>query len=310
MQMYLFPSIPALGIPATNGGDDGSRRLSRVHARVVQPARDLRGRQRRAELGTVGRDGRGVERLLRDGLPRLAGARARLAGRRRHRRPRTSTGDGPTSSGRRPSTVRRARPRPPAPARAPPDRAATRTGTSARSRRSAPRCTPTARSGCRRSGTSARLWGPRSRSRSSRGGWSSRRPSPRSWTCATRSSRPTRWRSAGAHAERALAAVRPSRDGVLRDGRGRQRRPPRPGLQHAADVPRRLRHGDRHGDRLADREPRRRRERGHRRARVRVRERSRRRDGRQRRVLDRRRPLPRLRRHRPERPARTRRGSR
>ena len=66
----------------------------------------------------------------------------------------------------------------------------TRTGTSATSS-TAPRCTPTARSGWRRSGRSVRRSAPPSRRRSSPAAWSCRRPLRPSWTCGTRSSRPT-----------------------------------------------------------------------------------------------------------------------
>ena len=43
--------------------------LPRVHARADAPARHRRRRRRRAELRPGGRDGRGLERLLRQGLP-------------------------------------------------------------------------------------------------------------------------------------------------------------------------------------------------------------------------------------------------
>ena len=71
-----------------------------------------------------------------------------------------------------------------------PDRAATPTATSARSRAAASRCTPTARSGRRRCGTCGPPSARSAASRSSPAAWSSRRPTRRSSTCATRSSRP------------------------------------------------------------------------------------------------------------------------
>ena len=71
-----------------------------------------------------------------------------------------------------------------------PGPADTPTGTSATSP-AAPRCTPTARSGWRRSGRSVRRSAPPSPRRSSPAAWSCRRPRRPSWTCGTRSSRPT-----------------------------------------------------------------------------------------------------------------------
>ena len=79
-----------------------------------------------------------------------------------------------------------------------PARAATRTPTSARSS-AGPRCTPTARSGCRPSGRCA--------SSSDRAvsesivtrGMELSPPSRRSWTCGTRSCRRTRWSSPASH---------------------------------------------------------------------------------------------------------------
>ena len=89
MQMYLFHE------PGTAYPDDdpfiagerrrrGRHRLPRVHARPVEPARRRRGRQLDARRRPGRRDGRGVERLVRLGLPRQPGLRD---GHRRGRRP-------------------------------------------------------------------------------------------------------------------------------------------------------------------------------------------------------------------------------
>ena len=155
MQMYLWRGpVP----------DDQRRRrrldpLPRVHARALEPARHATP----AGAGALnsrpgGRDGRGLERLVREGLPRRAVPR---------RSTRAAAGDvhmgvytdatpeldphaGARLPGRRVAAV--------CPGAAPPARAATRTATSARSSASR-RCTPTARSGPRRCGTCARAIG-------------------------------------------------------------------------------------------------------------------------------------------------------
>ncbi len=79
MQMYLFTSftgnINTDPTPDVNGGDDASGRLPRVHARALQPPDHLRGRLGRPRLLPVRRHGRGLERLVRDGLPGRRGLR-------------------------------------------------------------------------------------------------------------------------------------------------------------------------------------------------------------------------------------------
>ena len=87
MQMYLFH------FPGTTDEEEPlppdvvrvrpERHLPRVHARSVEPARRRRRRQLDAAQPPVPLDGRGVERLLRDGLPGLPGSRARHEGIRR-----------------------------------------------------------------------------------------------------------------------------------------------------------------------------------------------------------------------------------
>ena len=152
MELWLF---------RPNGYRDDERRrrrldrLPRVHARALEPARHRRRRARRAELAAGGSDGRGLERLLREGLHRRAvpGARHRDAPARSTWAPTPTTC--PTRSAPRRSTARSV---PwPGSARRPARRAraASPTATSARSS-TARRCTPTARSGRRRCGTCAR----------------------------------------------------------------------------------------------------------------------------------------------------------
>ena len=79
MQMYLTQP-PAFG--ALRRRERRDHRLPRVHTRALEPARHRRRGLRRAERAAGGRVGRGLERLLRDGLPRRPGARGR---RPRHR---------------------------------------------------------------------------------------------------------------------------------------------------------------------------------------------------------------------------------
>ena len=94
----------AAAVPPERLPDDEHRRrrldrLPRVHARALEPARDRRRRARRAELAAGGRDGRGLERLVREGLHRRAvpGARHRDA------RARSTWAPTPTTS---PHTIR------------------------------------------------------------------------------------------------------------------------------------------------------------------------------------------------------------
>ena len=93
-------------------------------------------------------------------------------------------------SGSRASTARSARPRRSARAGPRPAPAASPTATTAACSAS-PRCTPTARSGPRRSGICAPRSASRRRARWSRGRWSCLRRTRRSSTCGTRSSRRT-----------------------------------------------------------------------------------------------------------------------
>ena len=145
------PEHGAVALPPTGLSHDQRRRrrldrLPRVHARALEPARHRRGRPRCAELAAGGRAGRGLERLVREGL---------------HRRPVPDAGYGRARSDRhgqlhrqrrahdpqrRRSTARSARRRRPARRPGPPARAASPTATSAGSRVSR-RSTPTARSG-------------------------------------------------------------------------------------------------------------------------------------------------------------------
>ncbi len=135
------------------------RRLPRVHARDVPAPGHRQRRRRSAERRAAGGHGRGLERLVRRGLP---------GGRRlpeRHRRPgelragpylgaadlRTQPFDCPVAPAGGPC------PGPPARARA-----GTPTPISAASSASR-RCTPTARSGRRRCGTSGARWWPSTR---------------------------------------------------------------------------------------------------------------------------------------------------
>ena len=138
-----------------NSGDDASILYHEyTHGLSNRLVTDAVGRGR-AELGAGGRDGRGLGRLVREGLPRQPVPRADTgaAGRARHgrlHRPdaepiRNQPLDCPVGA----SAVRSV------PRRAPPARAASRTATSARSTAS-PRSTATARSGRRRCGTCAR----------------------------------------------------------------------------------------------------------------------------------------------------------
>ena len=114
MQMYLF------GGPGFRARQRRRRRvdpLPRVHARALEPARHRRRRPRRAQLAAGGRDGGGLERLVREGLPRLA-----VPGARRRRRPATSTWAATstrprTRCARRGSTARSARRRSSCPGR-------------------------------------------------------------------------------------------------------------------------------------------------------------------------------------------------
>ena len=78
--MYLWRGP---GYRADNGGDDASI-LYHEYTHGLEPAGiRRRGRRGRAELGPGGRDGRGLERLVRQGLPRPAVPGARQPGRRR-----------------------------------------------------------------------------------------------------------------------------------------------------------------------------------------------------------------------------------
>ena len=79
MQMYLWSSPFRQHLQRQRRGDP----LPRVHARALEPARHRRRRLRRAELRPGGRDGGGLERLVRAGLHRrpVPGAGHRRRGR-------------------------------------------------------------------------------------------------------------------------------------------------------------------------------------------------------------------------------------
>ena len=161
MQLCL---IKAPQLPGGQQRRRRDRRLPRVHARADQPPRRRRRQGQRADRPPVPGDGRGLERLVRPGLPdRRQGqltddphdarrrARRRLRQRQHHHRASATTRSTATS----PTAARTARARRP---RAP---AASRSATSARSPTTTPttrtsRSTPTARSGPRRCGTCAR----------------------------------------------------------------------------------------------------------------------------------------------------------
>ena len=72
MQMYLFEPLPHFGAPfrAINGDDSPTivyhEYTHGLSNRLVVDDAGLR----RAQRAAVGRDGRGVERLVRQGLPR------------------------------------------------------------------------------------------------------------------------------------------------------------------------------------------------------------------------------------------------
>ena len=183
MQMYLFTSstgnLATDPIAGRERGRRRDRRLPRVRARALEPPDHVRERLGRARLLPVRRHGRGLERLVRDGLPRRRGLRPEHGRRRRrHARPlpRATTG---RHCARRASTARSRARRPRAPAgTTPAARAATPSATWAASGRAGPRCTPTARSGRRRSGTSARRSASATRASSSPRRWGSRPRNP------------------------------------------------------------------------------------------------------------------------------------
>ena len=78
MQMYLWSSPFRTHLQRQRRGGP----LPRVHARALEPARARRRRLRRAELRAGGRDGGGVERLVRAGLHRRASSRGWTRARR------------------------------------------------------------------------------------------------------------------------------------------------------------------------------------------------------------------------------------
>ena len=177
-------------------------RLPRVHARPVEPAGGRRRRQQRARQPAGRRDGRGLERLVRDGLPERAGLRA---GHRR-RRATSCIGDYVERVAHllaRSRWTARSAPRTP---RCPGGRdaapAATPTATSARSTRRPGGARRRRDLGARPCGTCAtRSARTRRRERWSPRGWSCRRRARRSSTCATRSCRPTVVENGGANGD-------------------------------------------------------------------------------------------------------------
>ncbi len=88
MQMYLQQQgVLRAPHPERRLGHRVRDRLPRVHARALQPARHHAGRHPGAQLAAVGRDGRGVERLVRGRLHRQPGLlRGRPLGERRRDR--------------------------------------------------------------------------------------------------------------------------------------------------------------------------------------------------------------------------------
>ena len=160
MQMYLqhepFTTYPdGDPFPANNTGDEGDTVYHEythgLSNRLVIDPNGVSSLGRRPG----GRDGRGVERLVRVRLPgqegpahRQARQGRRPAGHLRRRRP------GPGPHGGRWTASSARRPAPTAPAATPVTPAATPTPTTPRSA-VVPRCTPTARSGARPSGTCA-----------------------------------------------------------------------------------------------------------------------------------------------------------
>ena len=197
MQMYLFhvpgrrptrrtPSCP------TSSAVRRQRGVPRVHPRPVQPAGHRPRRQLDAEQHPGRRDGRGLERLLRHGLPGDQGLRAghRQAPARCSRASTSLAGRAPLRTmaidcpvGARPQALRR-----PFDGRRGgytygdfPDVAAS------------PRCTPAVRSGPRPCGTSARSSATGSPTQLITRACRSRQTTPTTSTCATRSCRPTWW---------------------------------------------------------------------------------------------------------------------
>ena len=212
MQMYLWrpPNFRAM-----NGGDDASIVYHEyTHGLSNRLVTDASG-ARRAELAAGRRDGRGLERLVREGLPRRAvpGARQRRVGRGRHgrlhrRRRRTRSArqalDCPVGASPAPCPARRQRRL---------GRLHLRRLRQGRRRAGGPR---------RRRDLGADAVGPAD-ARSARparaaadhaGRCGCRRRSRRSWTCATRSCRPTRPRAARGATRSGPCS--PPRHGLLR----------------------------------------------------------------------------------------------
>ena len=230
MQMYLWRN----GVPQRQQRRRRLDPLPRVHARAELAARVRRRRLGRAELRAGRRDGRGLERLLRQGLPGHARSR-------RWTRPRRTSSSSASTWTRR---ARRARP-------------ASRGSTARSARRPARAPRRPARGGFtygdfgridQRAGGARRrrdlgrdavgpAHGDRSRPRRPtarhRRHARRRRPSRRSWTRATRSWSPTP-PTGGTAAPADLVGVRQARDGLLRELGRRQRHAPARGLLAAA----------------------------------------------------------------------------
>ena len=206
MQMYLWRLAASAASSAARRVDP----LPRVHARALEPAGARRRRLRRAELRAGGRDGRGLERLVRAGLHRrpVPGARHRRVGRGRDGRL-----HGP----------RRLRPRSRATRRWT-ARWSARTRSRARARPCSARAgSPTATSGAIAGGAEVHadgeiwaqtLWDLRTALGSAKAralvttGCRCCRPSRPSWTAATRSCSPTRRLFGGADADLVWASSR------------------------------------------------------------------------------------------------------
>ena len=170
MQMYLQHQ-PGTSYPgrrpvlADQRRRRGRHRLPRVHPRPVQPAGRRRPRSLHARRRPGRRDGRGLERLVRDGLPRRPAACRSDRPDKADVRSSSYDGDGVDLDRTEPIDCKVGAARPGCATAAPPaTAAATPTPTTATSS-AAPRCTATARSGRRRCGTCATSSARRSPSR-------------------------------------------------------------------------------------------------------------------------------------------------
>ena len=134
MQMYLFTSFTGEHRHRSDARRERRRRrvgrLPRVHARPLEPPDHVRGRLGRARRVPVRRDGRGLERLVRDGLPRRRGLRARTRAPSARSRSTATSATASRRSAPRGSTARsRRRTRPARAATTRARRAATRSAT-------------------------------------------------------------------------------------------------------------------------------------------------------------------------------------